>query len=90
MRGHLLRRLSLALAIGVSVALTIYPKAAIGASGIPSHGLLALLLWGVAAGFVHGVGFEPRAALWRIAFGPWVALPIMTLGVIALVRNILG
>ena len=85
-----LRAVSLALAIILALVLTVYPRAALGASGTPSHGLLALLLWGVAAGFVHGVGFVPRAAAWRLAFGSWVGLPLMLLGALVLAHNILG
>lgn len=86
---HPLRGLTFALALLLALVLTVYPVAAIGASGRPSMGLLALLLWGICAGFVHGVGFEPRAAAWRIALGPWIALPLMTLGALVLARNIL-
>jgi cyd operon protein YbgE len=84
------RIVSFALATGLALTLTVYPNAALGASGKPSHGLLALLLWGVAAGFIHGVGFTPRARVWRIAFSPWVALPLMVLGALMLVRNVVG
>ena len=84
------RALSLVLAIVLALTLTIYPLAAIGASGKPSHGLLVLLFWGIAAGFIHGVGFEPRAMLWRIAFGPWVGLSLMVIGAFLLGRNLLA
>jgi len=84
-----LRGLTLALAIVLALVLTVYPVAAIGASGRPSLGLLALLLWGICAGFVHGVGFAPRAAAWRIALGPWIALPLMMFGALVLARNVL-
>jgi cyd operon protein YbgE len=81
---------SLVLAAVLALVLTAYPHAAIGPSGRVSHGLLALLLWGVCAGFVHGVGFEPRARLWRVAFGPWVGLPVMAVGALLLARNVIG
>jgi len=84
-----LRGLTLALAVLLALVLTVYPVAAIGASGRPSMGLLALLLWGICAGFVHGVGFAPRSAAWRIALGPWIALPVMMLGALMLTRNVL-
>jgi predicted membrane protein len=40
---------------------------------------LAVML-GICAGFVHGVGFVPEHKLWRIAFGPWLAWPLMGMG----------
>ena len=44
------------------------------------HGWLALVMLGVCAGFVHGVGFMPYARAWRILFSPWLAWAIMGLG----------
>ena len=44
------------------------------------HGALTLLLWGVSAGFVHGVGFVPMNRLARFALGPIIGIPVMTLG----------
>jgi predicted membrane protein len=37
-------------------------------------------MWGVAGGFVHGVGFEPRAMAWRVVFHPLLAWALMALG----------
>jgi predicted membrane protein len=88
--GAPLRTLSLALAIALALGLTVYPRAAIDGSGTPLHGALALLLWGLTAGFVHGVGYTPHAAAWRLAFGPWIGLPLMLLGALVLARNVLG
>jgi predicted membrane protein len=39
-----------------------------------------LIMWGVAAGFVHGVGFEPRALAWRAMFHPLLAWGLMAVG----------
>jgi len=39
-----------------------------------------LVMWGVAAGYVHGVGFDPRARVWQVVFHPLVAWGLMTLG----------
>ena len=78
--GRMLRALpryvSLALALGVSGLIFAYPKAVVHVS----HGLLSLVLLGVCAGFVHGVGFVPRARVWRIAFSPWLAWALMGAG----------
>jgi predicted membrane protein len=39
---------------------------------------------GMAAGYVHGVGFMPRNRLLRIAFGPLAAWGLSLLAVVAL------
>jgi len=41
---------------------------------------LMLCMWGIAAGFVHGVGFVPRNLILRIALGPIAAWLLMLLG----------
>lgn len=84
------RGLAFTLAVALALSITAYPAAAVGAAGRPPMGLLALLFWGISAGFVYGVGFAPRATAWQLAFGPWVALPLMALGALALARNVLG
>ncbi len=67
------RILSLAVAGTLSLILTLYPQAVMQDSQPPDHSLLTLLMWGIAAGFVHGVGFVPRHIIWRILFSPVVA-----------------
>lgn len=79
-----LRRLALALAIASSLALTAYPPLAAGSDGRAAHGALTLLLWGIAAGFVAGVGFVPRSRLLRMALGPHAALSLMAVGALLL------
>ncbi len=72
------RLVSLLLAGAVSLLLTLYPQAVMQAGEAPSHSALMLVMWGVAAGFVHGVGFVPRNALLRVALGPlaaWLLTP---------------
>ena len=60
-----------------------YPKALAHAS----HGLLSLVMLGVSAGFVHGVGFVPQHRVWRVLFGPWLAWALMGAGLWLLLRN---
>ena len=48
---------------------------------------LALIMWGLSAGFVHGVGFVPRNAALRLALGPLAAWPLMALGLFFFVRH---
>lgn len=71
------RIVSFTLAASYSSVLLFYPKAVIGDGGNVSSGVLTFLLWGVAAGFVHGVGFVPRLTVWRLFFHPalaWLAM----------------
>lgn len=71
--GALPRLFSLVAAIALSGAIFAYPKAVAHVN----HGLLSLVMLGVCAGFVHGVGFIPRGRVWRIAFSPWLAWMLM-------------
>jgi len=79
------RRLALLLAIALSLALTVYPPLATGTSGRAVHGALMLLLWGIAGGFVSGVGFVPRQPWLRMALSPHLALSLMTAGLVYLI-----
>jgi len=56
---------SLALALAIMVAGTVYPPLFAGADGRADHGLALWLSWAMSAGFVRGVGFVPRGAPWR-------------------------
>jgi predicted membrane protein len=38
-----------------------------------THAAASLLMMGMSAGFVHGLGMRPNARLWRLAFSPWTA-----------------
>ncbi len=76
--------ISIALAVTLSASILIFPRAvATSISGV-NHGLLSLLLWGAAAGFVHGVGFVPRLPVWRILFHPLLGWPVMLYGILTL------
>ncbi len=77
------RALSLLLALALSALILTYPKALAHAH----HGLLSLIMPGISAGFVHGVGFVPGHRLWRIAFSPWLAWPLMGIGFWLLLGN---
>jgi len=74
------RGLSLVMAVGLSALILIYPKAIARSATEIDHGMLSLLMWGIAAGFVHGVGFVPEHRLLRILLGPIVAWLLMGLG----------
>lgn len=72
------RRLAWLLAIALSLALTVYPPLATGASGRSAHGPLMLLLWGIVGGCVSGVGFVPRQPWLRVALSAHFAVPLMS------------
>lgn len=71
------RLLSLLAAAVLSLLLTFYPQAVMQDGRWPSHTALGLCLWGVAAGFVHGVGYVPVHMPWRVGLGPVAAWLLM-------------
>ena len=62
----LARAVSLLLASPLTLLLLIHPAAMLDSQGRYSHGLLMLVRLGISGGFVHGVGFDPRALHWRL------------------------
>jgi cyd operon protein YbgE len=76
------RLFSLLMAIALAGLILIYPRAIATSISEVNHGVLSLLLWGIAAGFVHGVGFVPRMTIWRIAFHPFIGWPLMLYGIL--------
>jgi len=78
------RLVSFALAVTLTVLVLVYPRAI--ATGINDirHGLLSLLMWGIAIGFIHGVGFVPRLAVWRAVFHPLLGWTLMVGGIVLL------
>jgi predicted membrane protein len=68
------RFISLTAAITMMLLVTLLPRALTTADGSAiSHGVLMLIMWGMSAGFVHGIGFIPRNAVVRVLLGPVVA-----------------
>lgn len=59
---------SLGTALVVMLAATVYPPLFADAAGKPDHVLAMFLFWAMSAGFVRGVGFVPRARVWRWLF----------------------
>jgi cyd operon protein YbgE len=76
------RLLSLLLAAALSVLVLIYPRAVATSVSEINHGLLSLLMWGIAIGFIHGVGFVPRLTVWRVMFHPFIGWPLMVFGIV--------
>ena len=80
------RLLSMLSAGTLSLILSLYPAAVIQNGQPPDHSALMLCMWGIAAGFVHGVGFVPRNHILQIALGPiaaWLLMPIGTAWMLA-------
>lgn len=82
--GTAARLLSLLLAGVLSGVMLIAPTLLVGDH--VSHGLLTLLMWGIAAGFVHGVGYVPLHRIWRLLLGPLAGWGLM-LGMGAVLLN---
>ena len=84
------RGLLLAVALALMSLVTLMPRGLTTADGSPiNHGVLSLIMWGMSAGFVHGVGFIPRNAVLRVLFGPITAWPWMGLGLVFYVQYFL-
>ena len=62
---------SLAAALLIMIAGTLYPPLMADAAGKADHGLAMALFWAMSAGFVRGVGFVPRLWVWRALFSGW-------------------
>jgi cyd operon protein YbgE len=75
------RGVSLLVALTLMMLVTLLPRGLTTEDGSPlSHGVLTLIMWGLSAGFVHGVGFVPRNRLLRMLLAPVVAWLWMALG----------
>lgn len=60
--------LPLAIAIALTVLLTIYPPILTTPAGQADHAAATLALWAMSAGFIRGVGFVPRNRMLHIVF----------------------
>lgn len=76
---------SLGVGLFIMLAGTLYPPLFANAQGRADHGLAALLFWAMAAGFVRGVGFVPRAAWarWLLSGGAQLLALSLALGLAA-------
>lgn len=80
------RAVSLILALTICLAILGLPQLVVSADGSVDHGWLTILMWGMSAGFVHGVGFVPRNRILRIVLGPLVAWGVSLLAILAFVK----
>lgn len=67
------RALSLAAALAVTLFVTAYPRFFADTLQQVPHGALVLLMLGVSAAYVHGVGFVPDNRWLKALFGPAAA-----------------
>ncbi len=82
--------ISLVSALALMMLVTLLPRGLATADGSAiSHGILALIMWGLSAGFVHGVGFVPHNPLLRVALGPLIAWPLLGVGLAFYIRYFL-
>lgn len=70
---------SLTVALLIMVAGTLYPPLLADAAGKADHGMALALFWAMSAGFVRGVGFVPRARVWRWLFSGWACTAALVL-----------
>ena len=82
--GSIARGASLVGAASTAAVLTGVPFLAVPHLDARAHAILSFLLTGMSAGFVHGLGMRPHALVWRVAFSPWMAWPLLASGWIAL------
>ncbi len=83
----LVRLVSLLTAIGLSIAILIFPNRLLMENGKSDHDLLMLLLFGICIGFIHGVGFAPKKMVWHILLSPYICWPIMFYGCFHMAMN---
>ena len=73
---------SLAAALVIMVAGTLYPPLMADAAGKADHNLAMALFWAMSAGFVRGVGFVPQRLVWRVLFSGWSCTAALALAVV--------
>lgn len=62
---------SLLIAIVIMLVGTVYPLVFARQDGSANHSLAFALFWAMSAGLVRGVGFVPRAFVWKLLFSGW-------------------
>jgi predicted membrane protein len=84
------RGVSLLAALSLMLLITLLPRGLTVDDGSPiGHGVLTLIMWGMSAGFVHGVGFVPRNRILRLLLGPLAAWTGMVMGLFFYVQYFL-
>lgn len=70
---------SLATALGIMLGGSVYPPIMTDSAGRADHMLAIAFFWAMSAGFVHGVGFVPKAVALRWIFSGWACLAALSL-----------
>jgi predicted membrane protein len=81
------RAVSLLLALGASGVLSLAPFIAARSLTGMLHGVLVILMLGISAAFVHGVGFVPRSRIFGIIVSPIVCWPLILLAAAGLLLS---
>lgn len=76
----LMKIMSFMLATPLAAVMMVHPSLMLDEQGHYSHPMLMLVMLGISAGFIHGVGFVPRFWLWRLLFSPYIGWPLMMIG----------
>jgi len=79
------RGLSLLAGSAITLALLLDPRLLGSQLGPVQHSALPLILLGVSAAFIHGVGFRPETKLARLFLGPAAAWLFIASGAALLV-----
>ena len=74
-----LQPLSLLIAVAIMLVCTLYPPLMAAPDGKADHGLAMALFTAMSVAFVRGVGFVPRARVWRWLFSGWTCFVALAL-----------
>lgn len=74
-----LHPLSLLIAIAIMLVCTLYPPLMAAPDGKADHGLATAMFVAMSVAFVRGVGFVPRACVWRWLFSGWTCCVALAL-----------
>lgn len=76
------RVISVLAALTVLVVTVAYPRIIAEDGAHVPHPLLELMLLGMSLCWVHGFGFIPQNRVLRIIFSPFVAWPVIAIGIV--------
>ena len=80
MHGTAVRAVSLSLAVIGSALILFMPQAWIAHNGNVNHLSLVAMLFGIIAGFIHGVGFQAKTRIFRYLLHPVLVWGLMGTG----------
>ncbi|MBO5658298.1 MAG: cyd operon YbgE family protein [Duodenibacillus sp.] len=74
------RVISILMAAAVVAIIVLYPRMIANTGAEVPHGFLAILMIGMSFAWVHGFGFIPHNSVLKRIFTPYVAWPILAIG----------